>query len=305
MDLLRQIAEAGLAPSHAAIIIGLLVVLLVPVILHLILSSTRSSALPSVLLLGPSGSGKTALLTLCERGLSAKEPAQTRTSLIASSVALSVPETGKSSNREHVDASESRAIKFLLVDTPGHPKLRGQAFSRLSGKDTGKARSSASGNAGDENSKVKAIIFMVDAAALGEGGDNTLAATAEYLHDVLLMLQKRHGSSRASRSGSSMSVLVAANKLDLFTALPAALVRASLEAEITRIRKTRSKGLLESGAGADDVGNGDDWLGEFGNEKFTFNQMLDAEVEVDVVGGSVMGDGPGADDWWTWLAEKM
>jgi signal recognition particle receptor subunit beta len=101
--------------------------------------------------------------------------------------------------------------------------------------------------------------------------------------------------------------LIAANKLDLFTALPAALVKSNLEAELGRVRKTRSKGLLDSGVGADDVAGeeGDDWLGEYGSEKFSFKQLLEFDIEVDVIGGNVVGDGPGVDKWWKWIAERI
>ncbi|KAK0630896.1 hypothetical protein B0T17DRAFT_529581 [Bombardia bombarda] len=152
-----------------------------------------------------------------------------------------------------------------------------------------------------------AIVFVVDAAALADG--DALPATAEYLYEVLLSLQRRHASAKGSKPPPPVPVLVAANKLDLFTALPATLVRSNLEAELGRIRKTRSKGLLDSGVGEDDVGAGgeenDDWLGEYGSEKFTFRQMLEFDIEVDVLGGNVVGDGPGADKWWTWIAEKI
>jgi signal recognition particle receptor subunit beta len=104
-------------------------------------------------------------------------------------------------------------------------------------------------------------------------------------------------------------VLVAANKLDLFTALPAALVRSRLETELGRIRKSRSKGLLEASVGTDEVDvpeEGDDWLGEYGSEKFSFSQMREFDIEVDVIGGNVVGDGgPGVDKWWSWIADRI
>ena len=113
---------------------------------------------------------------------------------------------------------------------------------------------------------------------------------------------------RTSRAPAAVPVLIAANKLDLFTALPAALVRSRLETELGRIRKTRSKGLLEASVGTDEVDapeEGDDWLGEFGSEKFSFNQMREFDVEVDVVGGNVLGEGPGVGKWWSWIADKI
>ncbi len=50
---------------------------------------------------------------------------------------------------------------------------------------------------------------------------------------------------------------------------------------------------------------GDDWLGEYGSEKFTFKQMLEFDIEVDVLGGNVVGDGPGVDSWWSWIGERI
>jgi signal recognition particle receptor subunit beta len=314
MELAKLFAEYSLTPSYGVFAFGIAIVILFPILLHFILSSAGPASLPSVLLVGPSGSGKTALATLYERGPAATaaslpaNAAQTHTSLKASAVELAVNEKGTSSYRDDLDATNSPSKKFLLVDTPGHAKLRGQALARLSAgvKGLGKGQvSSAASAVASEVSKLKAVMFMVDAAALGEGGADALPVTAEYLHDILLTLQKRHGSSKTSRSVASIPVLIAANKLDLFTALPVALVKSNLEAEITRIRTARSKGLLDSGAGADDLNDGDDWLGEPGSDKFTFDQMIGYEIVIEVVGGSVIGDGPGVDEWWLWMAEKM
>ena len=117
------------------------------------------------------------------------------------------------------------------------------------------------------------------------------------------------GAGKSSRAPAAVPVLIAANKQDLFTALPAALVRSNLEAELGRIRRTKSKGLLDSGVGADDVGAGpeeaDDWLGEYGSEKFSFSQMREFDIEVDVIGGNIVGDGPGPDKWWRWIAQRV
>ncbi|KAF4484065.1 Signal recognition particle receptor subunit beta [Colletotrichum fructicola Nara gc5] len=160
------------------------------------------------------------------------------------------------------------------------------------------------GSANDK-SKLKSIVYMVDAAAISE--QDVLAPSASYLYDVLLGLQKRASSSKTSKPPAPIPVLVAANKVDLFTALPGALVKTSLEAEITRIRASRSKGLLDSGVGIDDIGSEehDDWLGAYGTEKFTFDQLREFDVEVDVVAGNVSGSGPGADKWWSWIAERV
>lgn len=297
-DLLKSFLETTLTPSPAVFIIGGLIVLLAPIILHhLYTRQTPYTSLPSVILVGPSGAGKTALLTLLERGpLSNPEPhpAQTHTSQIPSSVELAVSEDKSVSFRTDLDATGATATKFLLIDTPGHGKLRAAALSKLGlSKDEKKS------------SRLRAVVFVVDAADV----DTLSTDGAEYLYDVLLALQKRTGAGKSSRAPGAVPVLVAANKLDLFTALPAALVRSRLETELGRIRKTRSKGLLEASVGTDEVDvpdEGDDWLGEYGSEKFSFSQMREFDIEVDVIGGNVVGEGgPGVDKWWSWIADKI
>ncbi|TQV92460.1 signal recognition particle receptor beta subunit [Cordyceps javanica] len=256
----EEIVAFLMTPSWAVVALGLLVVLGAPVLLHVILSSSVTYIVPPVvLLLGPGGGGKTALQTL-------------------------------TTYRNH-DESDGTYTKFLLVDTPGHGKLRNVAMGKLRRAD-----------------KLRAVVFVVDAAALGE--HDVLAATAQYLYDVLLLLQKKATAAAASggnKGAPGVPVLVAANKMDLFTALPAAMVRSALEAEMTRIRASRSKGLLDSGVGADDLGaeEQDGWLGEYGSEKFSFTQMQEFDVQVDVLPGSVMAEKPDVDTWWWWIAQRI
>lgn len=154
-------------------------------------------------------------------------------------------------------------------------------------------------------------MFVVDAATLSndtedivEGG---LTEAAEYLHDILLTLQKRYTSSKSSKGPSEMPVLIAANKLDLFTALPAKLVGSSLEAELTRIRASRSKGLLDSGIGMDDDSAEDrDVLGGAGEGAFKFGMMEEYNIPIEVSGGSVMGsEGADVQNWWQWIADHL
>ncbi|POR37524.1 Uncharacterized protein TPAR_02290 [Tolypocladium paradoxum] len=289
MATFADVVEALMTPSLPVILIGLLVVLGAPVLLHLILASSATYTTPPVaMLLGPDNAGKTALLTLLERGTA---PAQTHTSQAAHAVELSAStdSASRTSFRNHDDASGTHT-KFLLVDTPGHAKLRTVAMGRLARAD-----------------KLRAVVFVVDAAALGER--DALAPAAAYLYDVLLHLQKLatgSGERKAARA-KAVPVLVAANKMDLFTALPAAMVRAHLETELTRIRASRSKGLLDSGVGVDDVGSEEQhgWLGEYGSEKFTFEQMREFDIDVDVVGGSVMAEHADVDKWWWWIAQRV
>lgn len=188
--------------------------------------------------------------------------------------------------------------KFLLADTPGHGKLRHLALDQLV-----------------KPQNLKGIVFVIDAADLSstssspESNGNigeSLRQTAEYLHDVLLLLQKRAQSSKSSRGVDVPAVLIAANKSDLFTALPAQLVKTALENEITQVRISRNKGLLDSGVGMDDGDTGRDWLGDETEAKFTFTQMKDLGIDIGVKGGSVVnGKQPDVKDWWEWIAEYL
>ncbi|PKS10149.1 hypothetical protein jhhlp_001899 [Lomentospora prolificans] len=280
--------EYILTPSPTIFITGALIILLVPVLFHYILvRSSPYTSPPTVLLVGGPGSGKTSLISLLERGPTSTPP-QTHTSQTAHSVELSAPKSRLVEKQEVSGAY----TKFLLVDTPGHGKLRQKTLARLTPSAIAEA-------------KTKAVVFVVDASSIAE--HDALASTASYLYDVLLLLQKRTAGIKTSKIPSAVPLLIAANKLDLFTALPAALVKANLEAEISRIRVSKSKGLLDSGVGIDDVGSEehDDWLGSFGTEKFTFDQMREFNVYVDVLGGNVVGDGPGVDKWWKWIAGKV
>ena len=152
---------------------------------------------------------------------------------------------------------------------------------------------------------------MVDAADLSSGSasnsaNEALRQTAEYLHDVLLLLQKRVIGTTAAKGPLNLPILVAANKLDLFTALPAPLVKNALEKEISNVRTSKTKGLLDSGVGMNDMQDERDWLGDGGNEQFTFSQMDEVNVSVQVLGGNVTGtDGPDVKQWWDWIGSNL
>ena len=158
------------------------------------------------------------------------------------------------------------------------------------------------------------VIFVIDAASADISSSSTSASidgshrdgakkkgnssfndAASYLHDSLLILQKKE----------NIPVLIAANKSDLFTAVPVSAAKAALEREITAVRRTRTSGLLDSAVGADDAVN-EDWLGDENDGDFTFEQLRNVDVPVEVLAGNVVGsDGPGINDWWNWIAAQM
>jgi signal recognition particle receptor subunit beta len=224
-----------------------------------------------------------------ERGTKA---ADTHTSQTPIAVECSLPVGAVAKSDEYRslnDPTNQVHKKFLLIDTPGHGKLRHHALENITNPQN-----------------LKGLIFLVDAATLS-AGDEGLRQTADYLHDVLLLLQKRVTGSKAAKVLKEIPVLIAANKADLFTALPAALVKSSLEAEITKVRTSRSKGLLDSGIGMGDAEDEkDDWLGEMGSTEFKFSQMEEFDVSVEVSGGNIVGgEGPMVDKWWRWISERL
>ena len=271
-------------------ILTVFLVISIPLILHLIIYSTTSDTLPTFLLLGPSGAGKTSLVTLFERG----RPVATRTSQVTYTVEVSLPvktPVASSRFRSPNDPSWEITQKLLIQDTPGHGKLRHLVFDSL-----GKTRN------------LQGIIFMVDAADLSSsGGDSSegLRQAAEYLHDLLLLLQKRATASKTAKAPKQMPLLIAANKVDLFTALPASLVKTALETEITKVRISRNKGLLDSSDNLD-ADEEREWLGDGGDGPFDFSQMEEVNVPVKVLGGNVIGgERPDIKQWWDWLGSIL
>ena len=217
----------------------------------------------------------------------------TYTSQTPLSVQISLPatvEAASSKYRAADDPSLRIHRKVLLIDTPGHAKLRYHAFEWMKNP-----------------RNLKGIIFVVDSATLSSQ-DGGLREAADYLHDILLQLQKRLTTSRTSKAPQRLPVLIAAHKTDLFTALPPILVKKSLEAEITHVRDSRAGGLLDSGVGASDIGSGGEkeWLGERGEGGFDFKQMEDSNVEVKVEGGFTMGgDRVDVDRYWNWIGSNI
>ncbi|KAF4302691.1 hypothetical protein GTA08_BOTSDO09081 [Botryosphaeria dothidea] len=271
-------------------LITLVVAFGLPILLHLYLYRHRTPInTAAFVLVGPSGAGKTSLLTALETG----RPTPTHPSQASQRSILALPESFipfSARYRSAHDPTNAKTRQLALTDTPGHGKLRAAALS------------SALGAASNKN--LRGVVFLVDAAALAD--PEKLSDAAEHLHDVLLTLQKRYTGSKTSKGPATTPVLVAANKMDIFTALPPSLVRAQLEAEIEKVRTTQAKGILDVGVSEDSLGEEHEWLGGGGESRFEFKQMEEMNVPVEVVGGSVVGeDGPDVKGWWEWIAAQM
>lgn len=296
-----------------------------PLLLHLWLYRHRTPINTAAFVLaGPSGAGKTSLLTAVRiraqnphleplhqkrhshqlhhqltthrpPQLETGRPLATHPSQTSHRSILALPEAFvpfSARYRSVNDPTNVRTRQLSLTDTPGHGKLRGGAFAAALAAPTAK--------------NLRGVVFLVDAAALASPAG--LSDAAEFLHDVLLTLQKRYTSAKTSKATAVTPVLIAANKLDLFTALPPQLVRAHLEQEIEKVRIARAKGILDVGMSEDSVGEDHEWLGLGGESKFEFKHMEEMNVPVEVVGGSVKGedgDGPDVKGWWEWIAHQM
>ncbi|THW77983.1 P-loop containing nucleoside triphosphate hydrolase protein [Aureobasidium pullulans] len=289
MDTVKEWLTWSFSPSLGAIVFTLLLSLSLPIIFHLFLYRQRAAVVvPSFVLLGPSGAGKTTLLTLFERGT----PTATHTSQAPQTVTCNLPAgvTAESHKyRASDDPSTKKERQIDVTDTPGHGKLRQHAYDAITSA-----------------TSLKGLIFVVDAAAISS--PQGLAEAATYLHDILLALQKRHTGAKTSKGPAGIPVLIAANKLDLFTALPAQLVKKRLEEEITKIRSTRAKGLLDSAVDIEGDDEDREWLGEGGEGNFNFGQMKEAEIEVSVIGGNASAKGEEktqVEQWWGWIAQQM
>ncbi|KAI5843238.1 signal recognition particle receptor beta subunit-domain-containing protein [Tricharina praecox] len=256
-----SLLEFLLSPTPTTILISLLVVFLTPLILHTLIFRTRASTtLPTFVLLGPSSSGKTTLMTTF-----VSSPAETRVSQAPLSLECDIPAniTASTKYRAEADPSRTGTTRFLLQDTPGHGKLRPRATELVVADTT------------------KGVVFVVDSSAQ-EWRD-----AGEYLYSALLRIQKLQ-EARGTKAKASFPVLVACNKSDLFTALPAARIRRLLEEEMGRVREARSRGIV--GVGDEDKED-DEWLGEGGSAPFTFEALEDAGIQVEFAGGSTLADG--------------
>lgn len=254
-------------------------------------------------------------------------PLATHTSQTPYLVDISLPAGKVAASAQHRSTNDPTLAthrRLQLLDTPGHGKLRHHALDRLEQLPQDQQSRSSHGSrrrsSKKGNHELAGVIFVIDAASADISSSSSLAPTdnsrrdggsvgtgaerkghgsfndaASYLYDLLLILQKKE----------NVPVLVAANKSDLFTAVPVSAAKAALEREISAVRRARANGLLDSAIGADDAIN-EDWLGDENNAEFAFDQLRNADVPIEVLAGNVVGsDGPGVNDWWDWIAAQM
>lgn len=122
-----------------------------------------------------------------------------------------------------------------------------------------------------------------------------MVAAADYLHDILLTIQK-------ADLKRQVPVLIASNKEDLFTACPAEVVGERLEEEVIAVRERRSTGLLQAGEDEDGRGEREELIGG-GPDGWGWAE--EAGVRVEIRGGNFVGASQGADDWVEWVREQL
>lgn len=141
------------------------------------------------------------------------------------------------------------------------------------------------------NSNIKGILFVLDAAS----GPKGIEQAAQYLFKVLLRSEHRMG---------GIDIMIACNKADLFSMVPAVKLRKTLEKELTFIRDAHSQGVGSVknedtlGGRAGDVGDQEEedgsWLGRGGAIDFS---ELDGEVAI--ADGSVKTNN--VEPWKRWM----
>ncbi|CAO3664317.1 unnamed protein product [Umbelopsis vinacea] len=150
---------------------------------------------------------------------------------------------------ELVDENGASITKqpIQLVDVPGHERLRFRYT--------------------DFMPIARGVIFVVDSTTVGRSA----RTTAEYLYDIL---------ANQHTIKSKIPILIACNKTDLFTALPTSKIQTILEAEINRLRATRSAAVEQQESSGDVMA---EYLGYEGQD-FKFEHL---ECEVRLTGCSV------------------
>ncbi|KAK6358349.1 hypothetical protein TWF730_007693 [Orbilia blumenaviensis] len=265
----------GFTLSLPILVISLLAVVLIPIVLGKLLASGAKSGPSSVILLaGPRDAGKTSLLLYLQE----KTLIPTQTSTTPATVRLSP------SALLSADSPDDGSNKpFHIRDTPGHPKLRSTAINTIT-QPTGSCIG---------------IIYMLDSAVLST--QVRLTDTAEYLYELLLAIQKRYATlSESTTSTELIPLLIACNKNDLFTALPPAKISNLLQTELSRMKETKRKGLLNAGAGENDDEDLDRVLGDERTDQITWDGLKEFGVEVTVQSGSIKSSA--VDGWTSWMS---
>lgn len=167
---------------------------------------------------------------------------------------------------------------FVLIDTPGHQKLRHGTFDTI--QVSLHART------------IHGVLFVVDASAMSK--PEKLREAAEYLYDILRITERVRGGT---------DILIAANKSELFTAVPAKRLRSLLETEFQKIRESRARTVGKVGSDEKDDDDYEDnagsWLGLKDGKPFRFE---DLESDVIVVDGSV--ESGKTSGWVNWMEER-
>ncbi|EKM82434.1 hypothetical protein AGABI1DRAFT_111060 [Agaricus bisporus var. burnettii JB137-S8] len=270
----QVISPASTFTPQSLLLVSLVAALLCVAIAFFVNRRTSRSKGTDLLLVGAPDAGKTALLT----ALAYDQSLPTLTSMQTNSSVYSI-----SSNKS-----------FLVVDIPGHPRIRTQVQEHLS--------------------SAKAIAFVVDASTISRNG----AAVAEHLHTIL------HAITSLPPSQSLPSLLIVAHKADLLKAgtsvnqnepLAVTRVKTILERELEKRRASQSGGVGIEGLGAEDektemggldCGNGtnafkfDDWEG--GEVAFVSTFVRQAKPNSD--DEKCDADG-GLMDLRNWLADNM
>ncbi|KAK6501625.1 hypothetical protein TWF481_009460 [Arthrobotrys musiformis] len=266
----------GFPVSLPILVISLLAVIIIPIVLGKLLASGSKSGPSSVILLaGPRDAGKTSLLLYLQE----KTLVPTQTSTTPATIKLSPSVLSPTDSQDEGTSTKP----FHIRDTPGHSKLRNTAINTIV----------------QPTESCIGVVYVIDSAVLSIQARVT--ETAEYLYDLLLAIQKRYATlSETSTSAESVPLLIACNKNDLFTALPSAKISNLLQAELSRMKETKRKGLLNAGAGENDDEDLDFVLGDAASDQITWEGLKEFGVDVSVQSGSVKG---GAVDGWTsWMS---
>ncbi|KAK9466631.1 signal recognition particle receptor beta subunit-domain-containing protein [Lipomyces arxii] len=211
---------------------------------------------PTFLIAGPSGSGKTSLYALLRYGERATTVPSIEPNMTAKFRPPGLPESAKS---------------YVLVDSPGHQKLRHYMFSTLDTSTTART--------------MHGIVFVVDASAMSR--PEKLREAAEYLGAILRKTNRRRGGA---------DILVAANKSELFTAVPAKRLKTLMENELDKLAKSKANSVMGVDA---DTGVDDDEYMQLQIGEFKFEAC---ESEVTFLDGSI--ETGKIESWLEWMTEK-